>query len=268
MTAATENVVTRHHRDIWDRCAPTYVGGAEALTGSASTPLLDLAGVGRGTALLDVGTGPGALIGPALQRGARVVGIDLSPRMVDEARRRHPGAELVQGDAAATDFGDGSFDAATSSFCLQHVADPRAVLVEIHRVLRPGGRVAYAVWAPEKTLEAFGVGFEEVFSVVSLDLDPSLEAPPMVDTPEGNEQLLADAGFVHPTARRAELFWPMRDGDALFDLLDRYLDLSSQDEAVRDEVRTRIDRRVRERCDEDGIARLPNPAIVASAARP
>ena len=55
--------VTDHNRDIWDRCAPTYTTGFENLTGGATTPLLDMAGVGLGTALLDVGTGPGTLPG-------------------------------------------------------------------------------------------------------------------------------------------------------------------------------------------------------------
>jgi hypothetical protein len=60
----------------------------------------------------------------------------------------------------------------------------------------------------------------------------------------------------------------MRDGAALFDLMDRYLDLSGREKSVRDEIRARIDQRVAERRDGDGIAHLPNPAIVASAVRP
>ena len=90
----------------------------------------------------------------------------------------------------------------------------------------------------------------------------------MVDTAEGNEQLLAEAGFTHPHARRVGLSWPMRDGAALFDLMDRYLDLSGQEQSVRDEIRAHIDEGVAARRDGDGIAHLPNPAIVATATRP
>ena len=92
--------------------------------------------------------GPGTLIGPALERGALVSAIDLSPRMVAEAQARHPGVDIVVGDAAGLPHPDRTFDAVTLSFCLHHTADPGAVLAEVHRVLRPGGRVAFAVWAP------------------------------------------------------------------------------------------------------------------------
>ena len=66
----------------------------EQLTGEAANAILDAAGVGADTALLDVGTGPGTLIAPALTRGARVTAVDLSPEMVSETSRRFPGAEV------------------------------------------------------------------------------------------------------------------------------------------------------------------------------
>ena len=71
------NIVT------WNRCAPTYADGFEALTGQATTALLDLAGVGRGTELLDVGTGPGTLLGEALARGARITAVQTTRGRVE-----------------------------------------------------------------------------------------------------------------------------------------------------------------------------------------
>ena len=74
--------VTAHNEGVWNRCAPTSAEVFEPFTSGATTPLLDLAGVGRNTILLDIGTGPGTLIGPALERGAHVDAIDLAPEMV------------------------------------------------------------------------------------------------------------------------------------------------------------------------------------------
>ena len=74
--------IEAQHLRIWARCAGTYAAGVEALTGAATEPLLDAGGVGARTALLDVGTGPGAVIGPALARGASVQAVDLSEAMV------------------------------------------------------------------------------------------------------------------------------------------------------------------------------------------
>ena len=120
-TEETEDLIA-HTIDAWDRCAPTYATGFESLTSGATTALLDLAGVGRGTAVLDIGTGPGTLIGPALERGATVSGIDLAPAMVATARRRHPGVTVDVGDASSMTHPDASFDAVTIGWQLPIVA--------------------------------------------------------------------------------------------------------------------------------------------------
>jgi SAM-dependent methyltransferase len=271
MTLTTDEIaeVTRHNIEVWDRCAPTYAEGFEALTGGAIDVLLDLAGVGRGTVLLDIGTGPGTLIGPALARGAVVRAVDVAPRMVEEARRRHPSVEVELADAAALPVPDGSVDAVTLGFCLHHTGDPTTVLAEVHRVLRPGGRLALAVWAPMEELEAFGVGFGAVTSILPPGDDaPPAQPPALGDTPDAHADLLAGAGFVQPTARRLPLSWPLADGAALFDGFDRFIGLEGQPDDLRDRIRTRIDELVRERAGADGLAHLANPAIVAAAKRP
>jgi SAM-dependent methyltransferase len=188
--------------------------------------------------------------------------------MVDQARRRHPGVDVDIADAADLPIPDATIDAITLGFCLHHTGDPTAVLAEARRVLRPGGRLALAVWAPNAELEAFGLGLSAVNEVLPPDDEPPAQPTTLGETPDEHADLLSNAGFIHPTARKLALRWPVSSGAALFDLFDRFIGLHEQTDHVRQQIRTRIDRLVAERTDADGIARLPNPAIVAAAGRP
>jgi ubiquinone/menaquinone biosynthesis C-methylase UbiE len=119
-----------------------------------------------GMSLLDVGCGPGSITAQFVDRlgpQGRVLGIDLSDDVISTARARHPdsGAQFETMDLYALDIADDSFDIAHAHQVLQHVSDPVAALVEMRRVVRPGGVIAvrdadYAAmhWAPESpTLE-------------------------------------------------------------------------------------------------------------------
>jgi SAM-dependent methyltransferase len=90
--------------------------------------------------VLEVGGGPGELAARiADELDAAVVMIDLSPRMVELARRR--GVDARVGDVQALPFDDGEFDCVVAAWMLFHVPDLGCGLAEIARVLRPGGRL-------------------------------------------------------------------------------------------------------------------------------
>jgi len=94
-----------------------------------------------GGSALDVACGSGKLTAElARQAGprGRVVGLDFSPRMLDVARREHPGLTFVEGDALNLPFEDSSFDATTIAFGLRNLADPIRGLREMIRVARRG----------------------------------------------------------------------------------------------------------------------------------
>jgi demethylmenaquinone methyltransferase/2-methoxy-6-polyprenyl-1,4-benzoquinol methylase len=99
---------------------------------------------GPGDRVLDVATGTGAVARELiLRKGCAVVGVDQSPEMLAEARRRLNGkAELLEASAERLPFEDGEFDALTFTYLLRYVEDPPAVLAELARVVKPGGTIA------------------------------------------------------------------------------------------------------------------------------
>ncbi len=109
--------------------------------------VIDLLAPFPGERILDVGVGPGLLahdLACLVGTTGRVVGLDLSPAMVEVAATRLaelPQAEARLGEATALDLPDASFDATVSTQVLEYVADVPLALAELHRVLRPGGRV-------------------------------------------------------------------------------------------------------------------------------
>lgn len=96
-----------------------------------------------GGSVLDVATGTGLVAAALLDRGFRVTGVDQSPEMLARARARFgERVELVESSAESLPFPDASFDHLTFTYLLRYVDDPAATLVELARVVRPGGVVA------------------------------------------------------------------------------------------------------------------------------
>ena len=109
----------------------------EAVATQGIQAILDAAGPGG--RMLDVGTGTGRISVPLLQRGAKLVGCDLSPKMMELLRGKFPAARLAQADASLLPFPAKSFDAVTTCHVMHLVGPWREALEEYRRVLKPGG---------------------------------------------------------------------------------------------------------------------------------
>ena len=120
----------------------------------AGQVVLDIAGVGPGMDVVDIGTGSGGTVAiPAALRGARVVGVDVTPEHFPAALRRaaEAGVEVdwVEGDAAAVPLPDESFDRVLSTFGHAFAPDQEGAARELVRLCRPGGMIVAAMWTPE-----------------------------------------------------------------------------------------------------------------------
>lgn len=109
-----------------------------------------------GESILDLGCGDGQLTLRIASTGARVVGVDASPEMLAKARSR--GIDAHEGNAESLPFADHSFDAVFSNAVLHWVRDQDAMMAEVRRVLKPGGRFV-AEMAGHGNIAAIRVAF-------------------------------------------------------------------------------------------------------------
>ncbi|HEY7283383.1 MAG TPA: class I SAM-dependent methyltransferase [Actinomycetota bacterium] len=172
---------------VFDRVADTYDttrGGkprAERFA-VAIAPHLDTAVV-----TLDVGVGTGILAAALVRRGFRFVGVDLSAAMLAKARERL-GNRVARGDARRLPVRDASVDQALSVWVLHVVGDATAVLREVARVLRPGGRYVVMPGGGQTPDDEIGRRTQ----AVERALDPDRRRD---DSAQRVAELAPDAGF-------------------------------------------------------------------------
>lgn len=140
----------------WDRAGKVWVE-QQALLDRMYSPIaqavVEAADLRAGEAVLDVGCGSGATTFEAAWRvgpQGRAVGVDISPALLELARRRAgedglEGVEFLQADAQAHAFA-APFDAIVSRFGVMFFPDPLAAFANLSTALRPGGRLAFACW--------------------------------------------------------------------------------------------------------------------------
>jgi SAM-dependent methyltransferase len=121
--------------------------------------VVESVGAGPQSEVLDVATGSGNAAIPAARTGARVVGLDLVPGLLEAGRRRAGAAgveiEWMEGDAEDLPFADGSFDAVLSTLGVQFAPRHAVAARELARVCRPGGTIGLANWTPEGFIGRF-----------------------------------------------------------------------------------------------------------------
>lgn len=206
----------RVQRYGWDRAAADYEALWRRQLAPARAALLSAAAIARGEAVLDVACGTGlvtleaaSLAGPQ----ATVLGTDLSGEMLEAARRAAGQRGLAQVSfarmgAEELSLANGAFDVALCALGLMYVQDPGRAVRELRRVLRPGGRVALAVWG-----ERCNCGWASVFPIVQAEVNsevcPLFFALGAADSLAG---LCRAAGFEAVTEERIRVSLDYRDG--------------------------------------------------------
>lgn len=184
---------------------------------------------------LDVACGPGTLVCGLARHVRHATGIDLTPAMLEQARKTQAGQGIAnvswdQGDVSALPYGDGQFDIVTCRFAFHHFPQPLPILREMRRVCRTGGRVVVADSAP-------AAGKDEAFNAMERLRDPShTRALPADET----AALFIEAGLPEPCVDRTRLALELdeflgrsypREGDEarIRDLFERALEDDAMD---------------------------------------
>src|SRR5262245_51602811 len=140
----------------------------------------DAAGIRKGNRVLDVACGTGVLTRTVLERvgpAGSVVGLDVNDNMLSVAKAKASAIEWQKGNAERLPFESDSFDAIVSQFALMFFQDPKAALLEMSRVLRPGGSVAVAVWSTLSDSPGYAAMTELLRRLFGNETAAALEAP-------------------------------------------------------------------------------------------
>ena len=143
----------QRHAVVWG--SGPYQGITETIT-DIHEAVIERLDPKPGERLLDVACGTGAVAERAAAIGAEVVGVDIAPALIEQAKERaaERGLEIDYrvGDAEALELEDGSFDLVASTCGVMFAPDHEAVARELARVTKLGGRIALACWTPESGL--------------------------------------------------------------------------------------------------------------------
>jgi hypothetical protein len=168
--------------------------------------VVEQVGAGPGDELLDVATGSGNVAIAAAAKGATVTGLDLTPELLEVARRRaaDAGVEVtwIEGDAEELPYADASYHRVTSCFGVIFAPRHSQAASELVRVARPGATVAFTAWTPEGLN---GKMFRTVGSYMPPP-PPELQSPVMWGSEDHVRSLFADSGVELAFERRTVAF--------------------------------------------------------------
>lgn len=211
MAASTQWQLARDAAERYERIlVPTILG-------PAARALVEWSDPQPGEVVLDVGCGTGAAARFAAERvgnAGRVAGVDVSAGMIAVARSLPPvcgaAVEWHEASACRLPFADAVFDRVLCSQTLQFLQDRPGALAEIHRVLKPGGRVAVSAWCDIQENPYFDALVQAMTREVGADTAAGLRAAFALGALTDIQTLLSGAGFTNleAVAKRLELDLP------------------------------------------------------------
>ncbi len=254
----------------WETTASGYDQHFTQLTRQSSSAVLDAANVRGGMRVLDVCTGPGVIAIPTVERGAEVTGIDFSAEVIRQARNNLPVAEFQEADAMALPFDANSFDAVVCGYGIIHVPDPQKALLEMYRVIKPGGRVAVSVWEHPKPGNGFGLLFASIKAHGDLNV-PLPHGPDFFQFSKNGRlaEALQNIGLSETSILSVEQTWELSDP---MGIINAFMEgavrarglLMAQTESVREAIFEAVATGMEKFKSSNGHYQVPMPALVGS----
>jgi ubiquinone/menaquinone biosynthesis C-methylase UbiE len=164
--------------------------------------ILKLSKVTTGDRVLDVACGTGVLARKTAElvgASGSVVGLDMNKDMLAVAARREPDIEWKVGQAESLPFDDDSFDKVVSQFGLMFFEDQVKAIMEMVRLLRPGGKTAVAVWGSLAETPGYAAVAEILADLFGSEVAKSTEAPYSLGDKDKLASLFAEAGVTDIT---------------------------------------------------------------------
>jgi len=198
--------------EIYDQ----YFGPAMFIPSSKA--LMEQASPSTSQRVIDLACGSGIvteLLADAVGSEGSVVGLDFSPPMLDVARAKQISTapiEWVESDAAAIPFPDASFDLAVCQHGVQFFPDPLVCVTEVKRVLKPGARFAFTVWADSTEHPLLASMFRSISQRLGVPIEAA--AKPFMFGPLADlTALLSNAGYrdIQEESRSFEATFPSSD---------------------------------------------------------
>src|SRR3954454_7223577 len=181
----------------------------------------DKAAIRQGVTLLDVACGTGNATIPAAVAGAQCTGLDLTPELLEHARRHAAESsveiEWIEGDAEALPFEDNSFERVVSTFGVMFAPRHEVAAGELARVCAPGGRVVLASWTPEGMI---GDMFKTMGS--KLPPPPAFAGPPILWGDEDYVRGLLEPHGFELRFERAMAIFPGDSVEAVVARMEKY----------------------------------------------
>jgi SAM-dependent methyltransferase len=257
--------VEAHEYGAWEGAAAIYEEHVATLTANSGqidiiNDLIDLDGTDR---VLDIGCGPGILTAQVAAFANQAIGIDFSAKMIDEARKLHPGLTFEVENAEKLPFPDRSFNAAVVNYCAHHLARPEKAMKEIRRVLSANGRIAiiHPIQSRQPSWGSFASAVEEVLPPETVPGGFLLN----VDQPQVFIDLLINSGFRDVECREREKPVTLEKLKTLLDSGWTIAGLHSQPTEVQSRIEVGVRQRAQAFQNSDGSYTFPDVVLAASA---
>jgi len=260
----------RSSLDSWDRFSVNWQREHDFLwsaTHHLGERLVDLLDPRPGDTVLELAAGTGDtgfLAAERIGADGRLISTDFAPGMVDAARAAGEARGLANADfrvldAERMDLDDASVDGVLCRFGYMLMADPKAALMETRRVLREGGRVAFAVWAgPDRNLWAAIPGMTMVELGHLPPPEPGAPGIFAMGDPDRIRELVTGSGFGEPRIAEIEIPWGYHDPETHWEkTVTLAAPIAEAFNALSPEAQEEVRAKVRER-DIERLAEDPN----------